>query len=352
MAWGWGVVGLIGPRAAQGTYLTRTQEPYGEWTRTLRDAGWDPFDPGDECGAETNRPAMGSWLEPGDVVGIHWILVSVELERQFKDALGGPHMFAASLFVLAELEVQGGASLDSATRLYNVLCRWYASRYSEASRRLHRATPEEFEANPRAYEPAASFMVLSGERGWVDFDGNRAAALAGLREVESRGILGGDASEIVLPELSDNDVECLLEVMMTKNPGQKLFWVTDEGRFRLSPRNVRDAIESNVGAVKTIHEPVQEGRREGDEGITRPEPSILERVADKDALADVRSLLHEYRERHASESLEVMAAEHYLRIRGHETTAEAVARKHGVHPEALRKRVRSLDEFLRRHRSS
>lgn len=327
------------------------------WARTLVSAGWDPFDPGEECWAATERPPMPRRLEPADVVGIHWILVSLELERKFRGKLGEFHLFAASLFVLAELEVEGGVSQDSASRLYGMLHEWHAGRYMEAASRLRRTSQEEFDRDPLAFEPVLTFDVLFSERGFMDFEGNRAAALAGLQHVESRGIIGageddsGKDNEASIPPLTDHHVEGLLDLMMAKNPGQKLFWVTDEGKFRLSPWNVRDAIELNVGAVQPVHELAQDGRREDEGNATRDEPSVFDTVADKDAYEDVHRLLQEYREG-TPDPLAGVAADHYLRIRAKEESSTEVAQAHGAHPETFRKRLRAIDEFLRRRRSA
>jgi hypothetical protein len=318
----------------------------------LQEAGWDPLDPSEECREKTQRPPMLDRLEAIDVVGIHWIIVSLELMLKFPNEDGRELLNIAVLFVLRECEVEGGLTPLAAKRERAALDEWYHTRYRQSGERLRAATFEEVAARPQDYEPSLSSALMKEDRGWTDFDGNRREAALGIDQAEARGCLArhrahqGKAPKL---EVTDDDVEKLLEVMISKDQGQHLFHTTAQGKFRLGAREVRDALERVLGRVAGVHqehqeryEPTRDERQVEDEGRT-----LAER---EDQLAVFKEWRNERLARAEAGSIEAIALEHLVAIEddADDTSARSVAEAHDMNRNELNVHLHALKEDLRR----
>lgn len=325
----------------------------------LRAEDWDPDCPSAECLKATTRPTPfpGSRCQVFDIVGMHWLVVRMELFRKFPDLDGDLLTRVAVGFVGGDLRPE---RLEA---LLGRLCAWETGRFHESEKRRASASYEEILADSAHYEPALTYIELAGDRGWTSFSKNREATRLGLLAVESRGTLERldqlskkELSELGLAnEPSDEDVGKLLEVIIAENPGQSLFDLNDEGEFVLEPRKFRDALERTIEPVAPVREGEQQGRRASEaaseaalSGAECREASPLETAQKREQAEAFLAWLQDRRDKAEPGSHDALAVEHFISIYKGDESIRAVAAENQVNREALRRSLEALRADLGR----
>lgn len=320
---------------------------------------------------------MPASLSERDQLGIHRCLILQDLLRRFHGLRGNGKEKEALFRVVALLHAARAGGWDPTTISGNEFTRlvhdqgvWERDCLRPAWTRLETAAwsatsekkiKELVEAAPQ-YEPAWTEACLQDKTGWTDFEGNRREALHGVRMVENRGLLPRHRRDLKADlagmPMDDYELARFLKFLTSKNPGQRLFKVTEAGQFRLAAAYVRDALES---AAEEKVEPVREGdgRRDEDGWLCRVEglpaefdatdhresnpAMVLENV---DLLAAVRTWLEYRAAREEAGSPDWIAATRYLDVASGTVTVRGLARLHEIDQSTLQRAFRRIKDGL------
>jgi hypothetical protein len=182
--------------------------------------------------------------------------------------------------------------------------------------------------------------------------------------VEAQGVIGG------LPALDPTDgprelgletVSDLLRMLTSKNPGQRLFHVAENGAFVLGAADVRDASNVVVGAVQPVHEERAQDLGNADvsdvihdrgaEDGRVADPSA--QVADADAIATARRVLQELRDKASPDSPDGLVLANFERLSSGVVTmrefSEETGRDRGTLTAALERIKRRVASALGRN---
>jgi hypothetical protein len=212
---------------------------------------------------------------------------------------------------------------------------------------------DEFRASRAQFEPAITHNELQFEMGTTDWEGDLKATRAGLEMGESRGVPKRHrrqaADDLRAPDLNHEDVGGLLRVMTAKNPGQHLFHVTDEGKFRLGATEVRDALESVITPV----EPVREERGlELADGVAESKPddelTPAELEAEAEQVVVIRQFLEARRDRAQPGTVEHVVLVNWDRLVTGEASRRQLAKETGLSRQSLDRAYDAVAESIRR----
>jgi len=323
-------------------------------------AGWDPTDPSPDCISATARPVMPEHLSEEDRLGIHQMLIRIDVARRFPEALGHGQADdeARDLAVVAQLHSLRAAGRDLTTlhpeefaahaRAMDV---WEHGRLKPAETRLEAAIaaglgPQEIRPQFMEYEPALAYHTVLHSMGWTDWAGNRRAAAAAIKLAEERGVIAGEQRKMTtdLKDLvmTDGDVGDMIGLMLSKNPEQKLFHVTAEKKFCLGPKDARDALESVVGAVQHVRQKDSEPLPDDTDPAQDAEPTPFDAVVVNERMSLVRQFVQERRAQAASDSIQALVADNFERLKLGEISARALAETAGVSRATIDREVDAL----------
>jgi hypothetical protein len=286
---------------------------------------------------------MPTHLTEMDRMGVHRRLLYLELIRLCHKSIRATRgeIDARPLVAASTLHAHraGGHVLDASTvrgyrEILHAFETWEVERFLPAHAQYLKGVAEK-----RSYmwaeqhaEPAWTFRRLFYEAQRTDFEANRSAAVHAIRLVEPKP---------VNMAMTDDDVEAFLGVLTAKDPGQKLFYVTKDGKWRLGAEEARNALVSVVGAVEpdTIEPP--HGIWQEQELSTKPSTE----ADDSDHIRAVMEFLRSQRDAAESGSAEAIAADALMReITEGPAALRKVAEQHGVDDSTLGRASRRLRE--------
>ncbi len=275
---------------------------------------------------------MPKRLSEMDRLGVHRNLVLVDLLRRFekvrREARKREEMeLLVKTSTLLVLKTAGRDLRDLGKeefrRILEDLDTWERTRLRPAAERLQAAAKAglrlaQVKESLNEYEPAWTDWALLYEKGWTDFEGNRRAVVEAVRLGERRGVLakhGNDLeADLADMQMEDSDVAGFLELVTSQDPGQRLFYVTSEGQFRLGATEGRDALESVLGIVEPVRQrdgtPLQQDFEQDDQA--REDPAKI--ASEIDLLASVREWLRGRRDRAEAGSVDAIAADNFERL--------------------------------------
>jgi hypothetical protein len=270
----------------------------------LQRAGWDPFDPSEECIQATELPPMMSHLREMDRLGIYHQILWMKLLCRFgkgttyKGRRGQSLGAIALLFALRRSNLKDDLTPEVATQWLIRVQRWRDVVLDPANERMERAGPVEVLANPLAYEPAVTMAWFNANSGLIDPERDRLLMGIGraMHEKQRKNIKQPiPTSEEELPAYHD---------LFTRD-GRAIARITDAGKIEIDPKQVKSAADSfdpeRRRVVRQQDREAGDRRREREQKATRQkhgrsrrvpcsEP-VTELIAKRDAVAAVRKVI-------------------------------------------------------------
>jgi len=298
----------------------------------LQQAGWDPFEPSEECRTATARPPMSVRLGKYDIMGIHWCLVYLQLVRKFgrgkswRGERGKQLMFVAVVFVLKQVTLRKPLTPQTAESLGRRLDRWLNEVYLPARERMQQAAEAGVDvvAEQAQFEPAFSMMYHEHKLGIVDID-SHVKTMALARAMHEEDTL--TPREIVPTSLDELDAYFAMLC-----DGRGLVRMDGDGKLRLCAKEVKSALDAEFGREKKDErscelEPAQEP--------TGSPGAVIEEVQVRLDVQAIRGALAERRSRAKPGSARAHVLAHFERLVGGDTTFRELGQEVGMSASAL-----------------
>lgn len=224
----------------------------------MKRAGWDPFDPSEECRKATELPAMMSHLSSRDRLGIYHGILLVTLCCRFGKGTsylgerGKILDVAAVLFALRQTDQWEGLIPEKAQHWANEIRRWRETVFVPANERMERTSPQEVLANPLAYEPALTVAWFNVNSGLIDPELDR--FLMG----KGRAMHEADSDRPrALVDTSEEELQ-VFHGWLTAD-GRTIARITDEGKIEIDPYQVKSGLDASLGRVLQAKGALDEG---------------------------------------------------------------------------------------------
>ncbi|MCK6445773.1 MAG: hypothetical protein L6Q99_05220 [Planctomycetes bacterium] len=206
----------------------------------MQRAGWDPFDPSDDCVATTDTISVHCALSRLDTLGVRWRTTVLRLFARF--GVGDDvKRYGDSLMLLAPLFTFGPKARkritpESLPRICTWFDRWYGRRFKLSDARARNATEAEIESNLAAFEPAISAKIALDASGLIDHEADL-ALMAMARAMYNEGTTRpSDWDPMTMAELFEwfDAATC---------DGGTVSEFTSEGKLRVDPLRVKTALD-------------------------------------------------------------------------------------------------------------
>jgi hypothetical protein len=234
---------------------------------------------------------------------------------------------------------------------------WKQGPLKDSNERLEKAAPEQLIPQRMVYEPVYTLAELVLSSGWIDFEADGRSLVRSLELVEGRGRQESDLEgrrgvreeigQLPLDEATLVDTVCMI---FRESQGARPFYVTKDGQIRLGERRVRDALDTQLGAVASVREKrYDEGEIEDAHEKTAtgrgPQESESER---KESFEIFLAWRRQRQSKAPRKSVEALVLERFPELARKDLSIRALAEESGRDRKSLAAVFDSLKDELRR----
>lgn len=220
---------------------------------TVLGAGWDPAKPSEEFRDALKALDQTKLAPEKDRFGLSVGVLGLKLMRRFlrgKHPSGGHFnvLWKWSIYLVAEAELGGRRKITVGELKVKVreLETWYEQRYKPSLDRLHAASSEEIDLNPRAFQPALAQAVLNYDPNLFSPESHRKAIARGL-EMHSEGRRWAQPRL----KMDEDQLESVFHWLSDANP---VAFIDDDGTIRIDELSVKTAADKLIGRSATTQE--------------------------------------------------------------------------------------------------
>ncbi|MFN0009299.1 MAG: hypothetical protein ACKVXR_15455 [Planctomycetota bacterium] len=270
----------------------------------LQRAGWDPFDPSEECRKVTELPAMPDRLREIDRLGIYHNYLVLRLFARFArgtkdgDPIRRQLDAIAVYFALRRTNLWEGLTSEVAEKWAQKIARWREEVLKPADERMCQADPNEVMRNPGGYEPAFTHTRLTVNMGIVDVERDAEMLSLGLAMHEE------DSSRPKQPRKPATREELAAFHAFLTEQGNTIARISDAGMIEIDPLLVKKWMETRV-------EPVVQPEGHGLAEVVLPDPD-LEEIQEALAVAEQVDVVRQIRDQRLEQAKEGSACWHVL----------------------------------------
>jgi hypothetical protein len=262
-------------------------------------AGWDPFNPSDECRRSLRIPTLPSGLPERDIWGIRHSLAVGVLSSRFargkkdterrRDELDR----LASLFVIRMRDPSRVPTAQEVEDWYAGITLWRSDVLAPSEARLRNATSSQVEEDPFAYAPASVLACATARLGLVDVEKDRLRIALGQAMHEQGKKHPKEPDQPTLDEMIGHHI-------LLSNEGCVFTHITEAGKLVVVPKKIKSGLDAIHRGHRSVLRQQRREKLDAFREVERPKrpnekpsqvddlPDLAEKAAD--SLVDLQRL--------------------------------------------------------------